>query len=102
MRHDDEDFIFQNIDIFSCPNCGSDLAFKNNTFHCLDCERLFQVFDGIPSLFWPNQWESSKEDVTEKIKSFYEQTPFPNYDEFENVGSLLEKARKSLFRQIIG
>jgi 2-polyprenyl-3-methyl-5-hydroxy-6-metoxy-1,4-benzoquinol methylase len=101
MHDDDEDFILQHIDIFCCPNCAGDLRFKNNTFNCLDCEHAYQVFGGIPSLFWPNRWDSSKEDVTDKIKLFYEKTPFPNYDEFDNIGSLLEKARKGLFAKLL-
>ena len=100
-RPDDEDFILQNIDIFCCPNCGGDLTFENKSLNCRRCSHPYPFSDGILSLFWPNEWEASKEDVTEKIKSFYEKTPFPNYDEFDNVGILLEKARKGLFAQLL-
>lgn len=101
MYDNDKNFITQNIDMFSCPKCGGDLTFDNESFNCFSCHQPYQVFDGIPSLFWPNDWDSSKEDVTDKIKSFYEKTPFPNYDEFDNVNSLINKARKGLFAKLL-
>ena len=42
--------------------------------------------DGIPSLFTPNEWSDAKEDVTQEIKAFYEENPFPNYDDFDSAG----------------
>ncbi|MHC4752267.1 MAG: class I SAM-dependent methyltransferase [Planctomycetota bacterium] len=42
-----------------------------------------------------------KEDVTEKEKAFYEETPFPNYEDFENVGDLVQKAMKGLFANLL-
>lgn len=101
MRDYDQDFIAQNIDIFCCPKCGGDLTFKDAIFKCLDCHQLYQVRNNIPSLFWPNEWDSSKEDVTDEIKSFYEKTPFPNYDEFDNMGSLIIKAKRGLFAKLL-
>ncbi len=53
----------------------------------------------IPSLFAPNQWDDTKEDVTEKIKAFYEDNPFPNYDDFDSAGGLIEKARPRAVRE---
>jgi SAM-dependent methyltransferase len=59
------------------------------------------VSDGIPLLFWPNQWEGSARDVTEVVKSFYEATPFPNYDDFDSVGTLIAKARQGRFAKLL-
>ena len=97
----EKNFIAQNISMFCCPKCGGDLSFSTGTFNCLSCAQPFQDLDGIPSLFWPNEWDPSKEDVTDKIKSFYEQTPFPNYDDFDNLGSLIDKARKGVFAKLL-
>ncbi len=101
MHDDDKSFIVQNIDMFCCPKCGGDLTFNIESFSCLNCQQPYQVLDRIPLLYWPNKWDSSKEDITDKIKSFYEKTPFPNYDEFDNVGSLTDKARKGLFAKLL-
>ena len=101
MRDNDRIFIVQNIDMLCCPKCGGDLTFDSESLSCLNCHQPYQVLDGIPSLFWPNEWDSSKEDVTDKIKSFYEKTPFPDYDDFDDVGSLIDKARKGLFAKLL-
>ena len=36
-------------------------------------------------------------DVTELVKSFYEETPFPNYDEVDSVRSLIDKSRRGQY-----
>lgn len=101
MRDSETTFIAQNIDIFCCPNCGGDLTFNNKIFSCIKCDHTYPVVDGIPTLFCPNEWGASKEDVTEKIKSFYEKTPFPDYDEFDSAASLISKAKKGLFAKLL-
>ena len=101
MRENDKNFIAKNIDLFCCPKCGGNLTFNNEGFICPSCHQPFEVLDGIPSLFWPNEWDASKEDVTDKIRSFYEKTPFPNYDGFDNVESLINKARQSFIFKLL-
>ena len=53
----------------------------------------YPVEEGIPRLFVPTDRRNSGRDVTEIVKQFYEQTPFPNYDDLDNQRALLEKAR---------
>jgi SAM-dependent methyltransferase len=101
MEDGDKAFIDQNIDNLCCPKCGGDLAFREEGFSCLRCSQKYPILEGIPSLFWPNEWNPSKEDVTEKIKSFYEKTPFPNYDEMDSAASLIDKARKGIFAKLL-
>ena len=52
-------------------------------------------------LFWPNDWVEGAPDVTEQVKEFYEETPFPNYDDFDSVASLAEKARQGMFARLL-
>lgn len=101
MRDKEKEFVDKNIDIFCCPKCNGELSFDSNGFDCLDCCQSYQVHNGIPMLFWQNEWDSSKKDMTERIKLFYEENPFPNYDDFDNVGSLMDKARKGLFVKLL-
>lgn len=101
MKDLEKDFITDNIKIFCCPKCGGELQLNNNIFFCIKCSQSFPVIDGIPMLYWPNEWDGSKEDVTEKIKSFYEENPFPNYDEFDSAEGLIDKARKGLFAKLL-
>ena len=37
----------------------------------------------------------------QKIKAFYEANPFPNYDDFDSVGSLIDKARTRMFAKLL-
>jgi ubiquinone/menaquinone biosynthesis C-methylase UbiE len=95
------DFINKNMDILCCPGCEGQLELIGNGLKCLDCYQVYPFRDNIPQLFWPNEWDASEQDVTEEIKSFYEKNPFPNYDDFDNVASLVEKAKKGLFAKLL-
>ncbi|HJO24214.1 MAG: class I SAM-dependent methyltransferase [Myxococcota bacterium] len=97
LRPDTRTFLQEHLDLFCCPRCGGDLVQSSEELACSPCNARF-AFDGnIPLLFAPNDWDASSEDVTDRVKEFYEETPFPNYDDFDDVGSLVEKARKGHF-----
>ena len=85
------------LDIFACPVCKGDLKISGDVIRCLGCHNNYQFEDDIPLFFVPNEWDNSKEDVTAIVKWFYEKTPFPNNEEFENVSDFFEKARKGFF-----
>jgi 2-polyprenyl-3-methyl-5-hydroxy-6-metoxy-1,4-benzoquinol methylase len=89
------------IDIFSCPACAGNLEVNNNGVNCLSCGNLYRIENDIPLLFWSNEWNRSKKDVTDIVKAFYERTPFPNYEEFENVGALIQKAQNTFFANLL-
>jgi SAM-dependent methyltransferase len=93
--------MMDHLDIFLCPACGGDLEISGNKIKCLVCCNDYQVVNGIPLLFWPNEWGNSKKDVTNVVKSFYEKTPFPNYEKLENVGDLIQKAQRGIFAQLL-
>lgn len=93
--------MIDDFDIFVCPACKGNLKIVDDRVRCVECHNCYQVEDDIPLLFWPNEWDSSKGDVTSVIKSFYEQTPFPNYEELENVGDLIQKAQKGIFARLL-
>ncbi len=44
---------------------------------------------------------SASTDVTEIVKSFYEETPFPNYDDHDSVRSLIEKSRRGQYARVL-
>jgi len=89
------------LDLLCCPGCGADLELRANELCCVGCSSRFEISHDIPLLFLPNEWDGSREDVTESMKAFYEETPFPNYDEFDSVASLVEKARKGRFAALL-
>jgi SAM-dependent methyltransferase len=84
-------------ELWHSPCCHAGLAAENSHVSCEKCGRNFPVEDGVPLLFWPHEGHSDPGDVTEKVKAFYEQTPFPNYDDHDSVRSLIEKSRKGIY-----
>jgi SAM-dependent methyltransferase len=91
----------RHLSVLACPKCGADLGLEDEGLRCTACKDFYGVTNNIPMLFCPNEWEVSRDDVTMTVKSFYEETPFPNYDDFDNVGWLVEKARKGVFAKLL-
>lgn len=91
----------ENLGIFRCPACSGDLKIADHQIRCLNDDHCYEIKDDIPLLFQPNEWDNSKEDVTNKEKAFYEETPFPNYEDFENVGDLVQKAERGIFASLL-
>lgn len=87
--------------LFACPGCGGALDVAAGAFNCRGCGHVFPVDDEIPQLFWANDWAPGKRDVTDVVRAFYEETPFPNYDEFDGVASLAAKARAGRFARLL-
>jgi SAM-dependent methyltransferase len=101
MRSAVRDFIEQHIDLFCCPSCGADFAVCPTDLVCSGCQQPFHFEGNIPRLFWPTESNGGRLDVTDAMKSFYEENPFPNYDDFDDVGTLVEKARQGIFAKLL-
>jgi len=95
-------FFAENSALLCCPKCGGEPAVTQDAINCGRCLQSFAVENDIPLLFWPTEIQSDKTDVTEIVKSFYEKTPFPNYDDCDSAGSLIEKAERSGFVKLLG
>ena len=67
----------------------------------LDGQRCYPAADGIPNLFVPLDGLATDSDVTELVKAFYEETPFPNYDDLNSRESLARKAKLSQFAAML-
>ena len=93
--------MMSNIDIFMCPSCNGDLELTNDGINCISCHNTYRVENDIPLLFCPNERDDSKGDVTEVVKEFYEKSPFPNYEDVENIGSLVQKAQRTFFANLL-
>lgn len=89
------------IDLLRCPICGGDMEVDEREIKCKSSDHVFPAENGIPQLFVANNWESDKKDITDKVKRFYEETPFPNYDDFDSISALIEKSRKGLFARLL-
>jgi SAM-dependent methyltransferase len=84
-----------------CPACRGPLGLADAPpIACGSCRRGFGVEEGIPLLFWPTEW-TDRVDVTETVKAFYEETPFPNYDDLDSQESLRRKAEQGVFARLL-
>jgi len=89
-------------ELLCCPSCAAPLEISTNALRCPSCSASFAIDEsGIPLLFWPTEWDPATPDVTEDVRAFYEETPFPNYDDFDDVASLIEKARRGMFARLL-
>src|SRR5439155_25922121 len=88
--------------VLACP-CGSGSAMRRSdgAWVATDCGHRFPITDGIPQLYWAHDSARLPSDVTERVKAFYEETPFPNYDEHDSVRSLIEKARRGRYARAL-
>ncbi|HET6203101.1 MAG TPA: methyltransferase domain-containing protein [Planctomycetota bacterium] len=89
------------LDLITCPGCGGALEVGPAPFSCPRCSRSFPVVDGIPVLFVPTDRSPDARDVTEIVKAFYEENPFPNYDSIDSVATLMAKAREGLYARLL-
>lgn len=79
------------------PGASDDasLVQDGDQFRCTETGETFPVINGIPSLFAPSPGEGK--DVTEKVRSFYEENPFPSYEGLEEFGELVTKGHANSF-----
>ncbi|MEE3328019.1 MAG: methyltransferase domain-containing protein [Myxococcota bacterium] len=91
----------QHIDIFQCPKCQGNLRLDDEEMRCTECNQGFPIDDDIPMLFWPDEADENGDDVVQTVKDFYEETPFPDYNDFDSVGSLVQKARQGIFARML-
>ena len=88
-------------DLLASPCCGVDLVPGEDRLVCAACGHVFPVEGGIPRLFWSHEEVDDPSAVTEMVKAFYEETPFPNYQDDESVRSLIDKSRKGLYADML-
>ena len=88
-------------DILECPATGKPLRPEGGTLAVAGSDRRYGATDGIPNLFVPTIPTAGHVDVTEMVKAFYEETPFPNYDDLDSRESLERKARRNVFAALL-
>lgn len=68
---------------------------------CLNssCGSAFPVENGVPLLFAYEEDHTQR--VTDTVKAFYEENPFPNYDDLDSRQSLIKKARRGIFARLL-
>jgi SAM-dependent methyltransferase len=87
-------------EVLACPACRGDLRLGNR-LTCSGCGKVFNFDNGVPLLFHPHDPDQRKGDVTEIVKAFYEENPFPNYEDMDSESTLVEKARRGVFAKLL-
>jgi 2-polyprenyl-3-methyl-5-hydroxy-6-metoxy-1,4-benzoquinol methylase len=87
--------------LFCCPTCQA--AFRGGDSYGVTClgGHKFPVEDGLPILFSPHPEYGSKTDVTDVMKTFYMENPFPDYEDTDSVGTLIDRAEQGLFARAL-
>ncbi|MDA2933523.1 class I SAM-dependent methyltransferase [Acidobacteria bacterium AH-259-D05] len=89
------------LHLLICPRCQEMLGSEGSKLFCRGCSHRFPVQDGIPLLHWPDDSDLPPNHVTEIIRSFYERNPFPDYEDTDNLGRLMDKAREGIFARLL-
>jgi carbamoyltransferase len=88
-------------DLLASPCCGAALEVEGErALACIACRQLYpRTEEGLAQLYWPHEraLAPGSGDVTEAVKAFYEETPFPNYDDLDSPRSLIDKARRGIY-----
>ena len=79
-------------DLFVCPDCGSSLTAE---WTCRPCARSFHQADGIPDL------RTAVDARTDRVREFYERSPFPAYPARDSLEWLRARAERSEFARML-
>ncbi len=73
----------------------TDLELQEDGLRCPQTGAVYPFVEGIPSLY--QSLEGEGEDITARVKSFYEENPFPSYEGLEEFGELVNKGSTNPF-----
>jgi SAM-dependent methyltransferase len=88
-------------ELLQCPATGEPLVADESGWVSAGGGRRYSVEHGIASLFASLDPGLADRDVTDMVKAFYEETPFPNYDDIDSRESLVAKARQGIFAALL-
>ncbi len=74
---------------------GSRLDEVDDGLKCRETGTVYPFLRGVPSLYQPSEGEGV--DVTTRVRSFYEENPFPSYEGLEEYGELVAKGNRNPF-----
>ena len=75
------------------PNLKFMIENKTSSIIDTDTKKKFSFFSDIPDLIG----DIDTHEITEKQKNFYNDIKFPNYDDIDDYGSLIDKSKKNIF-----
>jgi len=88
-------------DLISCPADGSELALQSGKYRCAENGHQFEESEsGLPLLYWPTD-DPTLDGITDLVKEFYEDNPFPSYDSIDSAQTLEARARAGFFARLL-
>ena len=88
------------LHLVGCPACQGALEEDSDRLICGSCQSKFAIQDGVSHLYWPHP-SPRPGDVTDVVRNFYESNPFPDYEDFDSLASLIDKAKKGVFARLL-
>ena len=88
-------------EVWASPCHRTELVVQGEYLLCSECGLRYPMEGGIPQLFYPHDGFAQGGDVTETVKAFYEETPFPNYDDHDSIRSLIDKSRRGMYARML-
>lgn len=67
---------------------------------CTECGAEFGSRGGIPLLYAPTDSESV-DSISGRVRDFYEENPFPGYEDVDSAERLVAKARRGIFAKLV-
>jgi SAM-dependent methyltransferase len=74
---------------------NTDLGIADDALRCRQSGKTYPSIGGIPSLYVAQEGEGR--DVTTRVRSFYEENPFPSYEGLEEFAELVNKGSQNPF-----
>lgn len=87
--------------MLACPVCSHDLGAPGpQSVDCPGCSRSYPLVEGIPDFYVPDDAAEDKS-VTTKVRDFYDVSPFPNYRDDDDRGTLIARGRANAFTRAL-
>ena len=84
-----------------CPITGSPVHWEGNDLVSSDAVHRYACEPGIFRLFVPEAGAGMLDAATSKVQEFYEEVPFPNYNDVDDVAALVKRADTSVFGRLL-
>ena len=93
----------RHVDIFHDPVSHGPVAEIGGELIAVETGHRFETNDGIPNFYIEVDPATGAHvnDISDRVRSFYEETPFPHYDELDSRHSLQEKAQMGVFAKLL-
>ncbi len=88
--------------MLACPCCSAPLRPSPGEWRCEHCHAAYgRTPGGVPDLFVTGAAAGEDEAVTAAVNAFYEEQPFPDYRDHDDVGSLVRRGRRGAFTRAL-